>query len=67
MKAKPSSEHSKHETFFTRRDLSERWRCSGETIKRRQKAGVLHPVYLSQRKLLYKLSEVEAIEAGGQG
>lgn len=54
-------------TFLTRRELATRWRCSGETIKRRQRSGVIHPVYLSCRKILYRLTEVEAIEANGNG
>jgi hypothetical protein len=56
----------KQEKFLKRRELAARWRCSGETIKRRQRAGLLHPVRLSQRLLLYKLSEVEKLEAEGQ-
>jgi hypothetical protein len=55
------------EKFLTRRETAERWRCSGESIKRRQKAGLLHPVYLSKRKLLYRLSEIEALEAAAAG
>jgi hypothetical protein len=57
----------KSEKFLTRRELAERWRCSGESVKRRQRAGLLHPVYLSQRKLLYSLAEVEALEAAAAG
>jgi hypothetical protein len=56
----------KQEKFLKRRELAARWRCSGETIKRRQRAGLLHPVRLSQRLLLYKLSEIEALEREGQ-
>jgi hypothetical protein len=52
-------------TFLTRRELATRWRCSGETIKRRQRCGKLHPVYLSARKILYRVGEVEALEADG--
>jgi hypothetical protein len=52
-------------TFLTRRELSMRWRCSGETIKRRQRSGLLHPIYLSERKILYRIAEVESLEAEG--
>jgi hypothetical protein len=52
-------------TFLTRRELATRWRCSGETIKRRQRRGLLNPVYLSARKILYRVSEIEALEADG--
>jgi hypothetical protein len=54
-------------TYLTRLELASRWRCSCETIKRKQRAGVLHPLYLSQRKLLYRLSEVQAIEEAAAG
>ena len=58
---------SNTEKFLTRAELARRWRCSGETVKRRQRARLLHPVYLSARKILYRLAEVEAIEANGNG
>jgi len=51
--------------FLTRAELATRWRCSGETIKRRQRRGLLHPIYLSERKILYRVAEVEALEAEG--
>jgi len=54
------------EKFLKRRELAARWRCSAETIKRKQRSGLLKPVRLSQRLLLYKLSEVEALEAAAQ-
>jgi len=54
-------------TFLTRRELAMRWRCSGETVKRRQRPGLLHPIYLSCRKILYRLAEVEVIEGNGNG
>jgi len=57
---------SDREQFLKRRELAARWRCSTETIKRRQRAGLLHPVRLSQRLLLYKVSEVEQMERDGQ-
>jgi hypothetical protein len=53
--------------FLTRQELATRWRCSGETIKRRQRSGVLHPIYLSPRKILYRLSQIERLEADGEG
>jgi len=54
------------ETFLKRRELAARWRCSKETIKRKQRAGLLNPVRLSARMLLYKLSEIEALEVAAQ-
>ena len=53
-------------TFLTRRELATRWRCSGETIKRKQRCGLLHPVYVT-RKLLYRIAEIETLEAEGVG
>ncbi len=53
--------------FLARRELAKRWRCSGESVKRRQRAGLLHPFYLSERKLLYSLAEIEALEAAAAG
>ena len=53
-------------TFLTRRELATRWRCSGETIKRKQRRGLLHPVYVT-RKLLYRIREIEGLEAEGGG
>jgi hypothetical protein len=57
-----SSANDETEKFLTRRELAKRWRCSGESIKRRQRSGILHPVYLSERKLLYSLAEIAAVE-----
>jgi DNA-binding GntR family transcriptional regulator len=54
------------EKFLTRHELAQRWRCSRETVKRRQRSGDLHPVRLSKRHLLYKVSEVEALEGTAQ-
>ena len=48
--------------FLTRAELAERWRSSKETIKRKQRAGLLRPVYLSSRKVLYSLAEIEGLE-----
>jgi predicted site-specific integrase-resolvase len=54
------------EKFLTRHELAQRWRCSRETVKRRQRSGDLHPVRLSKRHLLYKVSEIEKLEREGQ-
>jgi hypothetical protein len=48
--------------LITRSELSFRWHCHVETIKRREKSGQLHPVRFSQRMVRYRLSEVRAIE-----
>jgi hypothetical protein len=50
---------SKH---LNRRSLAERWLCSTETIKRRERAGIL-PCLKIGRGILYRLSDIEKIEA----
>jgi len=51
--------------YLTRAEVAERWRSSKETVKRKQRAGLLHPVYLSARKILYPIAQVEALETEG--
>ena len=55
------------ERFLTRAELAERWSCSVETIKRKTKSGLLHPLRFNERMLRYALSEVLAVEAGAGG
>lgn len=50
------------ESLLTRRELADRWRCHPDTIGRREKEGKLHPVKIG-RRALYRLSEIERIEA----
>jgi hypothetical protein len=59
---KPDAPNNQTAKFLTRAEVAERWRSSKETVKRRQRAGLLHPVYLSARKILYSLVEVEGLE-----
>jgi hypothetical protein len=66
-KRKPKNSNSETIKFLTRAEVAERWRCSKESVKRRQRAGLLNPVYLSERKLLYRIGEVEAVEAAAVG
>jgi hypothetical protein len=47
--------------LISRRQLGERWACSRETLKRRERAGIL-PVYKLGKGVRYKLHDVEAIE-----
>ena len=51
------------EKMLSRADLAERWGVSKETIKRRERDGLLTPLRFNQRLLRYRLSEIEAIEA----
>lgn len=48
--------------MLTRRDLAARWVVSLETLKRREKAGLL-PCLKLGRGVRYRLEDVERIEA----
>ena len=50
------------ESFLTRRELADRHRTTIETIKRRQAKGTYIPHKIG-RSILYKLSEIVALEA----
>ncbi len=54
--------------LISRKALAQRWSCSTETIKRRTREGLLHPVRFNSRMIRYQLSEVIRVEqqAGGQ-
>jgi hypothetical protein len=56
------------EQLISRKTLAERWSCSTETIKRRTRDGLLHPIRFNARMIRYQLSEIIRIEqdAGGQ-
>ena len=54
------------EDLIGRPDLAQRWRCHPETIKRREREGLLHPFYLSSRMVRYSMAEVLALEAAAQ-
>ncbi len=48
---------------MSRKAIADRWQTSVETVKRREKAGLLKAIRFNQRLLRYKLSNVEAVEA----
>ena len=50
------------ENFISRPALAARWGCHVETLKRKEKAGILHPIELSGRLVRYRLSEILQIE-----
>jgi hypothetical protein len=50
-----------NEWLISRRELGARWSCSRETLKRRERAGIL-PVYKLGKGVRYKLHDVEAVE-----
>jgi len=51
--------------FLTRKGLSDRWQVSTETLKRRERAGVLRVLKFG-RGVRYRLSDVEALEAAAE-
>jgi hypothetical protein len=48
-------------TMLSRRQLAERWSISRETLKRREKAGIL-PFLKLGRDVRYRLADIERIE-----
>jgi len=51
--------------LVTRRELSGRWKLSVETLKRRERCGVL-PFLKLGRGVRYRLADVEQLEAGAE-
>jgi hypothetical protein len=49
------------ELLLTRRDLAERWRVSGETLKRREKAGLLKALKIG-RGIRYRWTDILGYE-----
>ena len=47
--------------LLSRSDLKERWSCSLETLKRRERDGLLHPLKLGA-KVKYRLSDIVEAE-----
>jgi hypothetical protein len=53
--------------LISRGELARRWSCSKETLKRRERAGILHPMHLPGKRLVrYRLSDILAIEAASR-
>ena len=50
---------------ISRRKLAERWECSAETIKRRERSGILPSLRLGGL-VRYKLADVERIEQAAE-
>jgi len=55
------------EQLLSRKAIADRWQTSVETVKRREKAGLLRAIPFNQRLLRYKLSDIEALEAAAGG
>jgi hypothetical protein len=50
------------ERFLTRKGLADRWQLSTETLKRRERCGLL-PFLKLGRGVRYRLSDIEHLEA----
>jgi hypothetical protein len=51
------------EELISRPGLAWRWKCHTESLKRREKKGLLHPIALSARMVRYRMSEVLKLES----
>jgi predicted site-specific integrase-resolvase len=58
---------AKPEQMLSRRAVAERWQTSVETIKRRERAGLIKPLRFNSRLIRYRLADVEALEAAAAG
>ena len=57
---------SEDEKLISRHTLCDRWDCSGETLKRYEKRGILRPVRIAPRMLRYRLTDILKIEEEGK-
>lgn len=48
--------------MLSRFELAKRWGVSKETIKRRERDGLIHPIRLSSRLIRYRLVDILTIE-----
>ena len=55
------------DTLISRNQLAKRWSVSKETIKRREREGLLKPIRFNQRLLRYRLDDIIAIECACSG
>ena len=66
MGAVNQQEPSSAKEFLSRRELAARWGVSIETIKRRERAGILKPMHFSGRLVRHKLADVLRAETHAQ-
>ena len=57
---------SEAERLYSRIELALRWNCSKETLKRREKAGLLPALKFNSRVTRYRLSDIKRIEHEAQ-
>ncbi len=55
-------EEKKQSALISRDQLAQRWGVSKETIKRREREGLLNPIRFNQRLLRYRMEDIVAIE-----
>jgi hypothetical protein len=55
------------EEYISRPGLARRWKCHIESLKRREKKDLLHPIAFSARMIRYRMSEVLRLEAEAAG
>jgi len=55
------------EQMLSRKAVADRWQTSVETVKRREKAGLLRALRFNRRLLRYKLADVIAYENAAAG
>jgi len=53
--------------MLSRKAVADRWQTSVETVKRREKAGLIKALRFNQRLLRYRLSDVVAYETTAAG
>lgn len=51
--------------FITRRDLADRWQVSTETIKRKERAGILRALKLGSA-IRYRMADILAFEQSSE-
>jgi hypothetical protein len=51
------------ETLLSRKQVASRWGCSTETVKRRERAGILRSIRFNGRNVRYRLADIERVEA----
>ena len=49
------------EPLLTRKQLAKRWKCSTETVKRRERAGILQSLHFNGRNVRYRLEDIEKV------
>jgi hypothetical protein len=55
------------EQLLSRRALAQRWSCCIETLKRRERDGIIKSIRFNSRLLRYRLSDIIAVESAAGG